>query len=143
RHANLKKMTQRHAEYLPLIRRYEDSAHYRAERLLSHALSQPSGRVKLLFDLSSVGPHFNGTNEMGMAIIRGFVDRHASRFEINAICSPEAFKFHGLDRLETVRRHNVDLESPEKFAIGIQIGQPFDLHSVSVLEDLAVVNVFG
>jgi GT2 family glycosyltransferase len=143
REGNLKKMTQRHPEYLPLVRRYEDSAHYRAERLLSYALPLRSGRIRLLFDLSSVGPHFNGTNEMGMAIIHGFVARHSSRFEINVICSPEAFEFHKLDRHEGIRRHNVDLESPERFAIGIQIGQPFSLHAVSVLEDLAVVNVFG
>jgi GT2 family glycosyltransferase len=141
--ANLKKMAQRHPEYLPLIRRYEDSAHFRAERLLSHALPSPTGRLKIVFDLSSVGPNFNGTNEMGMAIIEGLCERHASRFEINVICTPEAFKFHKLDRHEGIRRHNVDLETPEKFAIGVQIGQPFTVHAISVLEDLAVVNIFG
>lgn len=143
RGANLKKMTQRHPEYLPLVRRYEDSAHFRAERLLSNALPLQSGKVRLLFDLSNVGPNFNGTNEMGMAIIEGLAARHSATFEINIICSSEAFSFHKLDRHRAIRRHNVDLESPEKFAIGIQIGQPFSLHSISVLEDLAVVNVFG
>src|SRR5262249_37728803 len=99
RAANLKRMTQRHPEYLPLVRRYEESAHYRAERLLSHALPLQSGQIKLVFDLSTVGPNFNGTNEMGMAIVKGLATRHHSRFEINVICSPETFKFHGLDQL--------------------------------------------
>jgi GT2 family glycosyltransferase len=141
--ANLQKMAKRHPEYLPLVHRYEGSAHFRAEALLSHILTSSSGRLKLAFDLSSVGPHFNGTNEMGMAIIGGFCQRHASTFEINVICSPEAFKFHELDRFEGLRRHDVDLQTTERFAIGIQIGQPFSVHAVSVLEDLAVVNIFG
>ena len=141
--ANLQKMAKRHPEYLPLVHRYEGSAHFRAEALLSHLLPSASGRLKLVFDLSSVGPHFNGTNEMGMAIIGGFHERHASTFEINVICSPEAFKFHKLDRLQGLRRHDVDLQTAERFAIGIQLGQPFSVHAISVLEDLAVVNIFG
>jgi GT2 family glycosyltransferase len=143
RTSNLRKMAQRHPEYLSLVRRYEDSAHYRAERLLSHALPTPSGRIKLVFDLSTVGPNFNGTNEMGMAIINSLAARHSSRFEINVVCSPEAFKFHKLDRQSAIRRHDVELNSQERFAIGVQIGQPFSLRSLCVLQDLAVVNVFG
>jgi glycosyltransferase involved in cell wall biosynthesis len=141
--ANLQKLAKRHPEYLPLVHRYEGSAHFRAEALLSHVLPSASGRFKLVFDLSAVGPHFNGTNEMGMAIIHGFYERHAATFDFNVICSPEAFKFHKLDRLEGLRRHDVDLQTAERFAIGIQLGQPFTVHAISVLEDLAVVNIFG
>jgi GT2 family glycosyltransferase len=141
--ANLQIMTKRHPEFLPLVRRYENSAHFRAEALLSHVLPSASGRLKLVFDLSSVGPHFNGTNEMGIAIIDGLYERHTSTFEINVICSPETFKFHKLDRHKGLRRHDVDLQTAERFAIGIQVGQPFSVHAVSVLEDLAVINIFG
>jgi GT2 family glycosyltransferase len=141
--ANLQKMAHRHAEYLPLIRRYEASAHFRAETLLSQMLPTASGRVKIVFDLSAVGPHFNGTNEMSVAIIDGFYDRHASIFEINVICSQDAFEFHKLDRHEGLRRHDADLQTLERFAIGVQLGQPFSVHAISVLEDLAVVNIFG
>ena len=35
------------------------------------------------------------------------------------------------------------LRTAERFAIGIQLGQPFSVHAISVLEDLAVVNIFG
>jgi GT2 family glycosyltransferase len=141
--ANLQIMAKRHGEFLPLVRRYEASAHFRAEALITHILPSASGRLKLLFDLSSVGPYFNGTNEMGMAIIDGLYERHASTFEINVICSVEAFEFHKLDRHDGLRRHDLDLRTTEKFAIGIQLGQPFSVHAISVLEDLAVINVFG
>jgi GT2 family glycosyltransferase len=141
--ANLKKMAQRHAEYLPLIRRYEASAHFRAELLLSQVLPAASGRLKIVFDLSAVGPHFNGTNEMSVAIIDCFYDRHASAFEISVICSQEALEFHNLDRHEDLQRHDIDLRTTERFAIGVQLGQPFTVHAISVLEDLAVVNIFG
>ena len=141
--ANLQKMAQRHAEYLPLVRRYEASAHYRAEVLLSHVLPSASGRLKLVFDLSSVGPYFNGTNEMGMAIIDGLYKCHSSTFEFNVICSSESFKFHKLDRHEGLRRHDTEHRTAERFAIGIQLGQPFSVHAISVLEDLAVINIFG
>jgi GT2 family glycosyltransferase len=140
---NLQKMAHRHAEYLPLIHRYEASAHFRAETLLSQVLPTASGRVKIVFDLSAVGPHFNGTNEMSIAIIDGLYERHASIFDVNVICSQDAFEFHKLDRHEGLRRHDADLQNFERFAIGVQLGQPFSVHAISVLEDLAVVNIFG
>ena len=141
--ANLQKMAQRHAEFLPLVRRYEGSAHYRAEALFSHMLPTASGLLKLVFDLSSVGPNFNGTNEMGIAIIDGLYRRHSSTFEFNVICSHESFKFHKLDRYQGLRRHDTEHRTSEKFAIGVQLGQPFSVHAISVLEDLAVINIFG
>ena len=70
--ANLDKMAERHREYLPLIKRYEASPHFRAESMLSHAAPPESGRLKIVFDLSAVGPDFNGTNEMSIAIIAAF-----------------------------------------------------------------------
>jgi Glycosyl transferases group 1/Domain of unknown function (DUF4214) len=141
--ANLQKMAQRHAEYLPLVRRYEAGAHFRAETLLSQGLPSESGRVKIVFDLSAVGPHFNGTSEMSVAIICAFYERHASMFEISVICSEGTFEFHKLDRHEGLRRHEADLQTLERFAIGVQLGQPFSVRAISLLEDLAVVNIFG
>lgn len=143
RDGNLQKMARRHPEYLPLVRRYEASAHFRAERLLSNALTSPSGRVRIVFDLSNVGPNHNGTNEMSIAIINGFHDWHASKFDVSVICAVEAFKFHRLDQRAGISRHDVDLQTVEKYAIGVQLGQPFSVHTISVLEDLALINVFG
>jgi GT2 family glycosyltransferase/glycosyltransferase involved in cell wall biosynthesis len=141
--ANLEKMAERHREYLPLIKRYEASPHFRAESMLSHAMPSESGRLKIVFDLSSVGPDFNGTNEMSVAIIATFYNRHASAFEIHAICSKDSFQFHKLDRSEGIRRHDIDFVPPSLFAIGVRLGQPFSVHAISALERLAPINVFG
>jgi GT2 family glycosyltransferase/glycosyltransferase involved in cell wall biosynthesis len=141
--ANLQKMAERHQEYLPLIKRYERSAHYRAEALLSHALPSASGRLKIVFDLSELGLHFSGTNEMSVAIIERFYERHSSTFEISVICPQNVFKFHKLDRHGGIRRYDIDFVAPKSFAVGIQLGQPFSVHAISVLEELAVINVYG
>ena len=112
-------------------------------RCSAKRLPSKSGRVKLVFDLSAVGPDHNGTNEMSIAIIDSFYERHVSTFEINVICSEEAFEFHRLDRHDGLRRHDADFQTLENFAIGVRLGQPFSVHAISMLEDLAVINVFG
>jgi GT2 family glycosyltransferase len=143
RDGNLHRIARRHPEYLELVRRYEASPHFRAERLLGSLIPTAAGRLKLVFDLSGVGPDFNGTNEMSVAIVDGFCGRHGATFDLHVICSMEAFRFHRLDRHENLQRHEVDLQTSERFAIGVQLGQPFTLHAISTLEDLAAVNVFG
>jgi len=140
---NLQKVAERHEEFLPLVRRYEASAHYRAEVLLSHALPTPSGRLKIVFDLAAVGMDFNGTNEMSKAIVGRFYDRHASKFEICVICSNKAFRFHNLDRYPGIRRLETDCGTRERFAIGVQLSQPFSVHALSALEGIALINIFG
>jgi GT2 family glycosyltransferase len=140
---NLRIMTQRHEEFLPLVRRYEASAHYRAEALLSRGLPAASGRLKIVFDLTSVGLDFNGTNEMSVAIVGRFHDRHALTFDISVICSPKAFRFHNLDKYHRIRRLDTDFSSPERFAVGVRLAQPFSVHNITVLEELAVINIFG
>jgi GT2 family glycosyltransferase/glycosyltransferase involved in cell wall biosynthesis len=141
--ANLQKIVQRYDEFIPLVRRYENSAHYRAEALLSQLLPTASDRLKLVFDLSSVGPDFNGTNEMSMAIIDEFHENHASTFEVSVICSQEAFEFHKLSRHRGLRRYDVNFRSEERFAVGIRLGQPFTVDAVTLLERQSVINVFG
>jgi GT2 family glycosyltransferase len=141
--ANLQKMAERHREYLPLIKRYEHSAHFRAEALLSHALLTDSRRLKIVFDLSTVGSDFNGTNEMSIAIIDKFYERHASAFDITVICSLNAFQFHKLDRHTGIRRLDIDFVDSNAFAIGVRLGQPFSMHTISMLENIALINVFG
>ena len=81
---NLQKMALRHPEFLPLVRRYEASAHFRAEALLGHSLPIASGRLKIAFDLSSLGRNFNGTSEQSVAIVASFCARHGASFEVSA-----------------------------------------------------------
>jgi GT2 family glycosyltransferase len=140
---NLREMTRRHPEFLPLVRRYETSAHFRAEALLGHSLPKASGRLKIAFDLSSVGCNFNGTSEQTIATLASLCARHGAAFEVSAICSEAAFRFHALNTIDGLRRHDPEPLGGERFAIAIRIGQPFDLAAITRLEKLAPINVFG
>jgi len=64
-------------------------------------------------------------------------------FETSAICSEAAFRFHGLDEIKGLRRHEPRPLTSERFAIAVRIGQPFDLDAIDRLESLAAVNIFG
>lgn len=141
--ANMERTAARHPEYLPLIRRYEESAHFRAEELLSKGLRYPPDRPTLLFDLSALGPAFDGTSEMSVAIVEAFCERHASTFDFNVLCTEEVFKFHGLDRHSALRRHDPALGTSERFTLGVRLAQPFNAHALRALDDLAAVNVYG
>jgi GT2 family glycosyltransferase/glycosyltransferase involved in cell wall biosynthesis len=141
RNSNLQKMTADHPEFLPLVRRYEWSPHYRAELLLSGLVGHKSGLVKLIIDLSATGPNHNGTNELAMGVIRSLAARQGHIFEISVLCSPEAFKFHEMETFGNIIR--VDGNNPGKHAIAVRLGQPFDLHHINVLENLAPINIYG
>jgi GT2 family glycosyltransferase len=143
RDKNLQKMAQRHPEFLPLVKRYERSPHFRAETLLGHSLPSASGRLKIAFDLSSLGCNVNGTSEQSVATIASLCARHRASFEVGAVCSEAAFKYHGLDAIEALRRHEPKPLTNERFAIAVRIGQPFDAHAINTLEQLAAVNIFG
>lgn len=140
---NLHKMIARNPEFLPLVRRYEASPHYRAEALLGPSLPLADGRLKIVFDFSSLGCHFNGTSELHVAVIASLCARHGKEFDVNVICSPSVFKFHGLDRIAGVRRHDTAPLTSERFAIAVRLGQPFEIHGISTLEELAAINIYG
>ena len=138
---NLKLLTRDHPEFLPLVRRYEASAHYRAERLMSGLLPEADGRLRLVFDLTVMGQHYNGTNELTLAVLRPLVERWGSRFRIAGVASKEVFRFHGLDQIATLERE--DPAAPGLHAVAIRMVQPFDLHHINVLESLAPINVYA
>jgi len=143
RAANLQRISERHREFLPLVRRYEQSAHFQAETLLSSSFSFASNRLKIVFDLSSVGPSIDGTSEMSVAIIGAFCDRHAGSFDINVICSEKSFAFHQLDRHKVLRRREPEFRDDEKFSIGVRLSQPFSVNALKTIEDMSAVNIYG
>lgn len=143
RQTNIQMLARRHAEFIPLVRRYEASPHYRAEALLGNLLESRWDMPRVVFDFSAIGPNFNGTVEMSIAILGEFCRRHSSRFDVHVICTEETFRFHRLERFEGLQRHDPAGAIRERFMIGINLGQPFNIHQVSLLEDLAVINVFG
>ena len=141
KHANLQRMVADHPEFLPLVRRYEESAHFRAERLMTGLLPDAQGRLRVCFDLTGMGQHHNGTNEHGVAVLRSLVPRWSDRLAFTGIGTEASFRFHGLDRIEGLAR--VEPSAAGVHGVAIRLSQPFDLHHVNVLDGLAPVNVYA
>lgn len=141
KHANHLRMVADHPEFLPLVRRYEASAHYRAERMLAGLLPDDRGRLRVCFDLTGMGQHHNGTNEHIVAALRALVPRWSDRLAITGLGTEASFRFHGLDQLEGLRRE--DPGSGGLHGVAVRLSQPFDLHHVNVLDQLAPVNLYA
>jgi GT2 family glycosyltransferase len=137
---NARLLNQRFPEYQPSIRRYFSGSRYEAECLLPGLLPDRDGRVDLLVDFSSVGPYHNGTFLVGKKILERAA-RLWPQFNVYVMVSDEACRFHELDQLEGVSF--VPLGVQRKFAVGLRLSQPFSLHQMSRLSQLAAVNVYG
>jgi GT2 family glycosyltransferase/glycosyltransferase involved in cell wall biosynthesis len=141
RHDNHVKMTTMHPEFVPLVRRYEASPHYRAERMMSGLLPDERGRLRLVFDLTGLGKHHNGTNEHAIAVVRHLAAHWSDRFRVAGIGNADSFEFHGLHEVEHL--HREEPGAPGLHAVAVRIAQPFDLHHVNVMEGLAPVNLYA
>jgi GT2 family glycosyltransferase len=141
RSRNLQKMVNLHPEFLPLIERYEASAHFRAEKLLGGLIPHASGKYMLAIDLLSIGCNHNGTTELAVQVIRRICEGWGVHIELTLLCSEAAFEFHRLGSFGAVTRR--DLSDPGLHTIALRLGQPFDMHHVNVLETIAPIVVFG
>lgn len=141
KHKNLLKLRESHPEFLPLVRRYEESPHYRAERLMTGLLKDAEGRTKLVFDLSGIGQHYDGTNEQAVAVVRSMARRQSDHLRLTAIATAESFRFHGLDRIEGLYRE--EPRAPGLHGIAVRLAQPFDLAHIHFLESMGPINVFA
>jgi GT2 family glycosyltransferase len=141
KHANHLRMVADHPEFMPLVRRYEASAHFRAERMLAGLLPDGRGRLRVCFDLTGMGQHHNGTNEHIVAALRALVPRWSDRLAITGLGTEASFKFHGLDQLEGLRREEPG--SGGVHGVAVRLSQPFDLHHLNVLDQLAPVNLYA
>jgi GT2 family glycosyltransferase len=141
RHQNLQKLAGFHPEFLPLVRRYEASPHFRAERLMSGLLPDAQGRLKVVFDLTGMGQHHNGTNEQTVAVLRAMAAGHSDHIRLAGVATAASFKFHGLDLIDGLHREEPD--APGLHGVAIRMAQPFDLHHIKVLAALAPINVFA
>jgi GT2 family glycosyltransferase/glycosyltransferase involved in cell wall biosynthesis len=138
--ANLQRLTAIHPEFLPLVRQFESSPEARAERLIKNLLPSRSGRLRMLIDLNRLGPFTNGTAELSVNVIDRLATDHSDRYEFSLLCSKASFDYHGFGRHPNLRR--VDTISPD-YAVAVNLGQPFDLHQINVLETSAPINVYG
>lgn len=139
--ANLRKMSALHPEFLGLIWRYTSSPTFRAEALLGGLLPSPEGKIRIVFDLSQIGKHHNGTNELSFNVLRLLAERHADEFELSVYCPPDFYAHHRIDLLGEINLETEIIRG--KHAISVRFGQPFDQHHISVLEDLAPLTVYG
>ena len=138
---NLDKLRSIHPEFIPLVQRYESSPHFRSERLVSELVGLKRRSIEVVFELTGLGCNHNGTNEFSLAVIKTLHERHSNAFNITLICSADAFEFHGLHKLAGLRRENEKYAGT--YAIAIKLGQPFDLHQINLMEDLAPINFYA
>jgi GT2 family glycosyltransferase len=141
RHQNLLRLSNNHPEFLPLVRRYEESPHYRAETLMEGLLRDSAGRIKVAFDLTGMGQHFNGTNEQAVAVLRSMARRHSDRIKLTGVASMESFRCHGLDKI--VGLHREEPGAHGLHGIAVRLAQPYALRDTNNLESLAPVNLFA
>ncbi|MES2682530.1 MAG: glycosyltransferase [Pseudomonadota bacterium] len=138
---NLGKMVKLHPEFIPLVQRYENSPHFRAEKQLSAFSVLPGEKIPLVIDLSSLGLYNNGTSEMAVGVVKAWNNLRTSRFSVFIHCNKAVAKFHGLNNLENIGV--VEGLDEETFCISVRLGQPFDQHHVNCLETLAPINIYG
>ena len=129
-------------EFLPLVRRYEAPAHYRAERLMSGLLSgggrPPSAGLRSDRD----GPalqrhqrtHARRAESLGRALgahASGSPALQARRYSASTVSTRSPVSSAKIRPL------------PVLHAVAIRMAQPFDLHHINVLEGLAPINVYA
>jgi GT2 family glycosyltransferase/glycosyltransferase involved in cell wall biosynthesis len=136
---NLSLMVEKNPEFIPLVRSYENSSHYFAEKLIGNLLS-PDGKVDVIFDLRRLWPSHNGTTKATTMMLKTICRAGESQFRFSALCSEDAYKFHGLNKI--INLHLVT-SVDGMYAIAVNLGQPFDLDQINVLEKLAPLNVYG
>lgn len=137
---NLQKLNLLHPEFLPLVRKYERSPEFIAEGLLKNLLPTRSGKYRMAINLQNMGLHHNGSNELAISLIREISRYFSHKYELTVICSKTVFKYHGLDELANIE-HTERIEG--NYAIAVNIGQPFDLSHINVIESLAPINIYG
>jgi GT2 family glycosyltransferase len=140
RSGNLHKMMERHPEFLPLVMQYQASAKYRAEQMLRNLVRDDAGRLNLVVNLLSMGPAFNGTNELILNVLKFLNECATDRFNITLLARANVASFHGFEQFDCLAWTE---EVQSKYAIAVSFGQPYDLHSINIMEMLAPINVYG
>jgi glycosyltransferase involved in cell wall biosynthesis len=120
---------------------YSSGPLYEADRVLSGFVPEEGGRRRVLFDFSSLAPYHNGTFEAACRILESAAPQWRSRFQIYTMCSPEAIRFHRLDKIPGVQFVPAGYERP--CAAAFRFGQPFTAEHVRSMARAAPVNVWA
>lgn len=137
---HLEKLNSYHREFTPLVRVYEASPVYRAERLLSGLIAPPDGRLEVALDLRCLGRHHNGTNDVAALLAKHMAAEQSHRFRVSVIASAESLDFHGIVPGDDM--HVTDAETDKLYAVAIAIRPPYDIHDINLLEKLAPINLY-
>lgn len=140
REANLQIMNGRHPEFIPLIRQYEQSPEFRAERLLRNLVPNHDGRFKVIINLLAMSPSFNGTNELILNVIKKLNEITSSRFDFILVVRKAVSDFHNMEQFKHLRRTE---DTRTTGAVAIDFGQPYSLHTTNLMECFAPINVFA
>lgn len=121
---NRKILLERYPHYPGLVDTYFASPKYRTEQILEGLVPDDAGALKIAFDFSTFGLHHNGTFEAGKNLLEYSMQSWGEDYSFYAICAEDVFEFHGLSRHAHLSRSPIN--SSEKFAAILRIGQPFD-----------------
>lgn len=123
--ANRKILNQRYPEYTGLLERYARSAQVEAERLVSQLPTQGDPSCfSVTFDFSTFGTYHNGTFEAGKRILEAACRVWPDTIKIIVSMNADAFQFHGLDKIRTIKRCNPG--SRDVTSAVVRFGQIFD-----------------
>lgn len=120
---NARILLSRYPEYEKSLEAYFASHSYTSESLFDGLLPEKSAKLRVGFDLTSLGTFHNGTFEAAKRILSATLEVGRSEFEFFAICEREAFDFHYLDQMRGLTR--IDPTSTDPVCALIRIGQPF------------------
>jgi GT2 family glycosyltransferase len=140
REKNTAILRNRYPEYHPSVNVYAAGSHYLAEHMLSALLPDRDGHWDVVFDLSGLGPCYNGTFAATRQVITRAVKQWSDVFNVYLMASPEAIRFHRLDKIGT---GTVSFDTTRTFAAAFRYGQPYEWQQMARLSNLGVVNVYA
>ena len=132
---------QRYPEYVPSVVRYLESERYEAEGMLAALAPDSGGRHDIVFDLSSLGPRYNGTFTAAREILSRAAVQWQGFFRVYAMASEGAARFHRLHAIP-----HLSLVAPDTartFALAFRFGQPFEFEHAVRMSRVGVVNVYA
>jgi GT2 family glycosyltransferase len=138
---NLELIKRLHPHFIKIVDDYIESPHFRAENLLSELVPDSAGRYSLCLDLSEMGTHHNGTNELAKSVVGALYEWRDCPFEVTLLCSKEVMEAQGIPTRDGLRR--ADPRNPGRYTVALRLGQPFHFNHVERLEQLAPINVYG
>ncbi len=137
---NLEKQVLKNPEFIPLVREYESSAYFYADKMMRNFIPFADGRYPVVFDLRRIWKSFNGTSKITRLILENLCQNLTDRYVFYALCDEEIFHFH---KFSDIKNLKIASTVQDDYTVSINLGQPFDLDQINTLEKLAPINIYG